>query len=81
MRQIATKFYLLKKEKPKDVTPNAYHERVPRHGGKKLVEQIGETQFVDDPVVTIDIDNGLVKVENNHGSRHFVLKKKPVSQE
>ena len=52
------------------MTRNAYHERVPRHGGKKLVEQIGETQFVDDPVVTVDIDNGLVKVENNHNSRH-----------
>jgi len=49
---------------------NTYHESVPRHCGKELVEQICETQLVDDPVVAVDIHNGLVKVENNHNSRH-----------
>lgn len=55
----------------KQSTNKTYHEGVPRHGGKELIEQIGETQLVDDPVITVTIDDGLVKVENNHNSRHF----------
>lgn len=48
-----------------------YHERVPRHGGKKLVEQIRKTQLIDDPIIAIAVDNGLVKVENHNNSSHF----------
>ncbi len=48
-----------------------YHERVPRHGGEELVEQVSGTQPVDDPIVTVAVDNGLVEVENHNNAGHF----------
>lgn len=41
------------------------HECVPRHGRKKLIEQISEAKFIDYPVIAINIDDGLVEIENN----------------
>lgn len=41
------------------------HECVPRHGGEKLIEQISEAKFIDYPIIAINVDDGLVEVENN----------------
>lgn len=42
------------------------HERGPRKGGSELVEKVGETHLVDDPSVTVVVDNGSIEVENHH---------------
>jgi len=47
-----------------------YHESVPRHGGKKLIEEVSKTQFINNPVITIAIDDRLIEVENHHYSLH-----------
>lgn len=41
------------------------HECVPRHGGKKLIEQISEAKFIDYPVIAINVHDCLVEVEDN----------------
>uniref|UniRef100_A0A7C8ZPR7 Uncharacterized protein n=1 Tax=Opuntia streptacantha TaxID=393608 RepID=A0A7C8ZPR7_OPUST len=46
------------------------HESVPRHGGKKLIEEVSKTQFINNPVITIAIDDRLIEVENHHYSLH-----------
>lgn len=48
-----------------------YHERVPWHGGKKLVEEICVAQLVDDPVVAVAFYDGLVEVENDNNIGHI----------
>lgn len=47
-----------------------YHESVPRHGRKKTIEQNIETQLINNPVITVTVDNGLVKVKNHYNSSH-----------
>lgn len=42
------------------------HERGPWKGGSELVEEVGETGLVDDPSVTVVVDNGSIEVENYH---------------
>jgi len=37
-----------------------------------LIEQVGETQLINQPIITITINDGFVKVENNNNIiRHF----------
>nr|GMC73168.1 uncharacterized protein LOC108848928 [Ipomoea batatas] len=58
-------------ESPSSSYPSTNHERIPGHGVKKLVEQSGEAQLIDDPVIAVDVDDRLVKVENHDNSgRH-----------
>jgi hypothetical protein len=52
-----------------------YHDRIPWHCGKKLIEQISETQFINQPVITITINDSFVKVENNNNVRHFFFER------
>lgn len=46
------------------------HERVPRQGREELSEQLGDTQLIYDPIITITVYDSLVKVENNHHPCH-----------
>jgi hypothetical protein len=43
-----------------------YHEGVQRRGGKELIEEINETQLINDPIITVTINDGFVKVKNNY---------------
>ena len=43
----------------------SHHERIPRHCGKQAFEELGGAQVVDDPVVAVDVDDGLVEIENH----------------
>ena len=53
-------------------TPKAaYHERIPRHGGKKLIEQLCLPHLINKPNVTVAVGNGFVEVENNHNISHW----------
>lgn len=57
-----------------------YHESIPGHGGKKLVEQIGKAQFIDNPVITVTVDYGFIEIENHNNSSHFFSRKKEKEQ-
>jgi hypothetical protein len=62
-----TKKHVKQRIKPGTKT---YHERVPRHGGEKIIEQVGGAQLVHHPVVAIAVDDRLVEVENHDDSSH-----------
>jgi len=44
------------------------HERIPWHGVEELIEQIGKTQLINNPVITIHVNDGFVKIKNHHNS-------------
>lgn len=48
-----------------------YHEGIPRHGGEELIEQISESQFFNHAIITIQVNDGLIKIENHHSCIHF----------
>lgn len=56
-------FYYITKHRRKGKVTN--HDCVPRHGGEKLIEQISEAKFIDNPIIAINVDDGLVKIEHN----------------
>lgn len=47
------------------------HERVPRQGKEEVIEQFGDTQFVYHPIITVAVDNRLVKIKYHHYVGHF----------
>uniref|UniRef100_A0A7C9D0Y4 Uncharacterized protein n=1 Tax=Opuntia streptacantha TaxID=393608 RepID=A0A7C9D0Y4_OPUST len=49
---------------------HSIHEGVPGHGGKKAIEQLCKTQLVNNPIITITINDGFIEVENHQNSRH-----------
>lgn len=59
-----------KRQKQKSKKREANHERVPRHGREKTIEQFGGAELVDDPIIAIAVDNGLVEVEHHDDPSH-----------
>ena len=60
----------LRERLKKEVTD---HERVPRHSGDELLEQLGQTHLSYNPIVAIPINDGSIKVENHHYLTHQQL--------
>ena len=48
----------------------ANHGRIPRHGLKELVEEIGASQIIDHPVIAVTVYDRLVKVKHNDNPSH-----------
>ena len=48
------------------------HEGIPGHGGEELIEQISGAQRIHHPIITVNVDDRLVEVENHHNSCHFL---------
>jgi len=54
----------------------ANHGRIPRHGLKELVEEIGASQIIDHPVIAVTVYDRLVKVKHNDNPSHRMCKRR-----
>ena len=49
---------------------NTYHSGIPWHGFEQFIEELRAAEMVDDPVIAVAVDDGLVEVEHHNDVGH-----------